>query len=38
MYEKFLNNPYNLWRSIRLKQNWGEKDNHNPKFVYGCNN
>ena len=38
MYEKFLKNPYNLWRSIRLKQNWGEKDIHNPKFVFGCNN
>ena len=38
MYEKFLNNPYNLWRSIRLKQNWGEKDILNPEFVFGCNN
>ena len=38
MYEKFLKNPYNLWRSIRLKQNWGEKDIHNPKFIFGCNN
>lgn len=37
MYEKFLNNPYNLWRSIRLKQNWGEKDILNPEFVFGCN-
>ena len=38
MYEKFLNNPYNLWRSIRLKQNWGEKDILNPEFVFACNN
>ena len=38
MYEKFLKNPYNLWRSIRLKQNWGEKDILNPKFIFGCNN
>ncbi len=38
MYEKFLDNPYNLWRSIRLKQNWGEKDILNPEFVFGCNN
>jgi len=37
MYEKFLNNPYNFWRSIRLKQNWGEKDILNPEFVFGCN-
>ena len=37
MYEKFLKNPYNLWRSIRLKQNWGEKDILNPEFVFGCN-
>jgi len=37
MYEKFLNNPYNFWRSIRLKQNWGENDILNPKFVFGCN-
>ena len=32
MYEKFLNNPYNLWRSIRLKQNLGEKDILNPEL------
>ena len=37
MYEKFLKNPYNLWRSIRLKQNLGEKDILNPEFVFGCN-
>ena len=23
MYEKFTNNSFNLWRSKRLKQNWG---------------
>jgi len=38
MYEKYTSNPYNLWRSIRLKQNWGEKDIENPKFIFGCNN
>ncbi len=38
LYEKFVNNPYNFWRSIRLKQNWGEKNILNPKFVFGCNN
>ena len=37
MYEKFLNNHYNFWRSIRLKQNWGENDILNPEFVFGCN-
>ena len=38
MYEKYTKNKYNLWRSIRLKQNWGEFDLSNPKFVFGCNN
>ncbi len=38
MYEKYTDNPYNLWRSKRLKQNWGEKDILNPLFLYGCNN
>ena len=38
MYEKFLENPFNYWRSIRLKQNWGENDLLNPKFIFGCNN
>jgi len=38
MYEKFTNNPFNLWRSKRLKQNWGENDLSNPKFIFGCNN
>ena len=38
MYEKFLKNPNNLWRSRRLKQNWGEQDLENPKFIFGCNN
>ena len=38
MYEKFINNPCNLWRSIRLKQNWGEHDLSNPPFIFGCNN
>ncbi len=38
MYEKYLDNPFNLWRSIRLKQNWGEENISNPKFIFGCNN
>ena len=38
MYEKFLKNPNNLWRSRRLKQNWGEQDLDDPKFIFGCNN
>ena len=38
MYEKYLENSFNAWRSIRLKQNWGEKDLSNPKFIFGCNN
>ena len=38
MYEKFIKNKYNLWRSKRLKQNWGEYDQSDPKFVFGCNN
>jgi len=38
MYEKYINNTFNLWRSIRLKQNWGEYDIKNPFFIFGCNN
>tara|TARA_B100000780_G_C20998311_1_gene399382 strand:+ start:60 stop:908 length:849 start_codon:yes stop_codon:yes gene_type:complete len=38
MYEKYIESPYNLWRSLRLKQNWGNEDLLNPKFVFGCNN
>lgn len=38
MYEKFTQNSFNLWRSKRLKQNWGENDLSNPKFIFGCNN
>ena len=38
LYEKYLENPCNLWRSIRLKQNWGECDISNPSFIFGCNN
>ncbi len=38
MYEKYLKNPFNHWRSLRLKQNWGEEDISNPKFIFGCNN
>ena len=38
MYEKFIDNSNNFWRSKRLKQNWGEYDLTDPKFVFGCNN
>jgi glycosyltransferase involved in cell wall biosynthesis len=38
MYEKYIDNPYNLWRSKRLKQHWGEKDILNPILIFGCNN
>ena len=38
MYEKYVKNPFNHWRSLRLKQNWGEEDISNPKFIFGCNN
>ena len=38
MYEKYINNPCNFWRSLRLRQNWGEKDIINPELIFGCNN
>ena len=38
LYEKFVENPFNLWRSIRLRQHWGDNNLLNPKFVFGCNN
>jgi len=38
MYEKFIKNSFNLWRSKRLKQNWGEDDLSSPNFIFGCNN
>jgi len=38
LYEKFIENPFNLWRSIRLRQHWGDNNLLNPKFVFGCNN
>lgn len=38
MYEKFTDNSHNVWRSRRLRQNWGEQDLTDPKFVFGCNN
>ena len=38
LYEKYDYKPCNYWRSLRLKQNWGEKDILNPKFIFGCNN
>ena len=38
MFEKYLKNPCNLWRSLRIGQQWGDKDIENPNFVFGCNN
>ncbi len=38
LYEKYVHKPCNHWRSLRLKQNWGEKDILNPNFIFGCNN
>ena len=38
LYEKFIENPFNLWRSIRLRQHWGDHNLLNPKFIFGCNN
>jgi len=38
MYEKYLNNPFNYWRSLRIGQEWGDKDLSDPSFIFGCNN
>ncbi len=38
MFEKHIENPCNLWRSIRIGQQWGDKSLGNPNFVFGCNN
>tara|TARA_B100000780_G_C21099313_1_gene443556 strand:+ start:174 stop:1037 length:864 start_codon:yes stop_codon:yes gene_type:complete len=38
MYEKYTENPCNFWRSLRLRQNWGENDVLNPQLIFGCNN
>ena len=38
MYEKYLNNPFNHWRSLRIGQEWGDKDLNDPSFIFGCNN
>ena len=38
MYEKFIKNKFNLWRLNKLRQNWGNKDLYNPRFIFGCNN
>ena len=32
------NNIQNKWRSVHLIQHWGDKQLHNPPFIYGCNN
>ena len=37
MIEKFTNKPANAWRSKYYSQNWGDKNNENPPFLYGCN-
>ena len=38
MFEKNIDNPCNYWRSLRIAQQWGDKDIINPNFVFGCNN
>ena len=38
MFEKYIDNPCNLWRSIRIGQQWGDKSLSNPNFVFGSNN
>ena len=38
MFEKYIDNPCNHWRSLRIAQQWGNKDIINPNFVFGCNN
>ena len=38
MHEKFIKNKFNLWRLNKLRQNWGDKDLYNPRFIFGCNN
>ena len=38
MYEKYVNNPFNHWRSLRIGQQWGDKDLTDPSFIFGCNN
>tara|TARA_B100000989_G_C19451550_1_gene431979 strand:+ start:1 stop:864 length:864 start_codon:yes stop_codon:yes gene_type:complete len=38
MFEKYVDNPHNYWRSLRIGQQWGNKDILNPSFVFGCNN
>ena len=38
LIEKYIENKFNFWRSIRIGQQWGEKDLLNPPFIFGCNN
>ena len=38
MFEKYVDNPCNYWRSLRIAQQWGDEDILNPNFVFGCNN
>ena len=37
MIEKITNTPANKWRSVYYSQNWGDFDNPNPPFLFGCN-
>ena len=30
MFEKYLHNPCNYWRSLRIAQQWGDEDILNP--------
>ena len=32
-----VHNKINLWRSIYLKQNWGNQSFENPDFIFGAN-
>ena len=38
LFEKYVDNPCNYWRALRIGQQWGDKDIVNPSFVFGCNN
>ena len=37
LIEKYIEKNCNKWRSIRYKQNYGEKDIINPPFIFGSN-
>ena len=38
MYEKYINNPFNHWRSLKIGQQLGDEDLTDPSFIFGCNN